>query len=278
MGVMNMDNMSAGTQSTSRVLLSVAQLLAKWALVALTLAAITSCVLAAFGVLPWLNLFTQDATGASIAVGKTVQIIGSVFLVALLAYLPGVSRLLELEKTHRDFSLSVTDVARAYQISHSADRKNKFALSGEFDSVRARLEHLRDHPDLTMLEPDILELAAQMSHASRDIAQIYSEKKVRRAKAFLEERQHEIEEFQEKLNLALAVTAELNRWRDDIDASEREIDRQVDRLEKDLKEVLPSLGYELDEDLLEFDDKNDRDGKVVQISGKSALTTPDAPV
>ena len=44
-------------------------------------------------------------------------------------------------------------VARAYRHAHAADRAGVFALSSEFDAMRARLEHLRKHPDLSHLEP-----------------------------------------------------------------------------------------------------------------------------
>ena len=62
------------------------------------------------------------------------------------------------------------DVAQAYQAAHAADRDGVFNLPSEFDSVRERIEHLRRHPDLGRLKPEILELAAQISHESRELA------------------------------------------------------------------------------------------------------------
>lgn len=269
------DQIATGASRTHRVFLNVFQVFAKWLLIGIAVAAIGATLAAAFGVIPWLDLHTADADGALRPIGPVVQIVGSIFLLALLAYLPGVSRVLELENSHRKFSMSVDDVARAYQISHSADRQSNFALSSEFDSMRARMEQLRDHPDLAMLEPELLELAAQMSHNTRDLAQVYSEQKVRRAKAFLEERQHELDSYQEKVALALTLTEELKRWQQDIEATERETNRQIDRLEQDLKEILPSLGYELDDDVLEPQTLRSDDANVVPMSGAPVLSKPD---
>ena len=52
------------------------------------------------------------------------------------------------------------------------------------------------HPDLGALEPEILELAAQMSRISQDLAETYSDEKVDRARTFLQQRQQEIDTFQ----------------------------------------------------------------------------------
>jgi hypothetical protein len=52
-----------------------------------------------------------------------------------------------------------------------------------------RITHLRRHPDLGGLEPELLEFTAQMSLQSRDFARIYCDDKIKRAKTFLEQRQ-----------------------------------------------------------------------------------------
>jgi len=70
-------------------------------------------------------------------------------------------------------------------------------MSSEFDAVRERLAYLRDHPDLDSLEPQVLELAAQMSHQSRELSDIYNDEKVTRAKTFLKQRQEEAERQQD---------------------------------------------------------------------------------
>lgn len=104
---------------------------------------------------------------------------------------------------------------------HNADRRSVFALSSEFEDMRKRMEHLRQHPDLSHLEPELLELAAQMSHHSRDIARVYSVERVERAKAFLKQRQEEVAQTQERLKLARHTCDELRRWSADIEAGER---------------------------------------------------------
>ena len=63
-------------------------------------------------------------------------------------------RVMRLENSHRSFRVTMWDVAQAYQAAHAADRDGCFRLKSEFDSVRERLEHLRRHPDLGVLEPD----------------------------------------------------------------------------------------------------------------------------
>ncbi|AVW91579.1 DNA repair protein [Celeribacter baekdonensis] len=252
-----------------RLMQHVLQDMAKWTIIALAIAASVSTALSFAGLWPWLGMQVEIHGGETVQVGPYVQTGLTILLLSLCAFLPGVNRMLDLERSHRSFAVSMQDVAQAYRLSHATDRDSAFALSSEFDSVRARLHHLRAHPDLASLEPEVMELAAQMSHTTRDLAQIYSDEKVTRAKVFLTERQQDLEAFQDKLDLALSITEELKRWQRDIEASEREANRHMDRLERDLKEVLPGLGYELD-DL----DMADDDGKVVSMP-KSAMSTPD---
>jgi len=244
--------------------------MAKGLLIAVAIAAVATCLLAALGVMPWLSLKTATSTGALMEIGTFVQLGLAAFLVLLLAFLPGVNRIASLEKSHRDFAISIEDIAYAYQVSHATDRAGTFNFAAEFDSVRARLDHMRKHPHLGALEPELLDLAAQMSHTSRDIADVYSDQKVRRAKAFLEERQHEINDFQDRLKMALGITADLKRWRDDLDADDRETERQLERLEKDLREVLPTLGFEMD---VEDVQPSPADNKVIQISSSPAVSS-----
>ena len=51
---------------------------------------------------------------------------------------------------------------------------------------------------------------------------------------------------------------ELRRWLNDIEAEERQIERQIKRLEADLREVLPQLGYAMEAD-------DPRESTVVQL-------------
>ncbi|WP_417259168.1 DNA repair protein [Celeribacter sp.] len=261
---MSADAQQSDGWETGPLLQHIFQTMTMWCLIIATLAAWGAVIASAAGVWPWLGLDMRFGEGNVIDAGPYVQTGIALLLTALCTYLPSVTRMLALERSHRTFSVTMDDVVRAYQISHQADRGQLFALSAEFDSVRERLLHMREHPDLARLEPEILELAAQMSYASRDFAKIYSDVRIERAKAFLKERQHELDAFQEKLAMALRVTEELRRWQNDVEASEREANRQMDVLEKDLREVLPSLGYELDDPIPHVDDD---DHKVVSLQG-----------
>lgn len=104
------------------------------------------------------------------------------------------------------------DVTRAYMASHAADRAGTFTLSYEFDAVRERIVYMRDHPELENLEPEVLEVAAQMSASARDLAAVYSDEKVARAKTFLQQRHGEIEKQQDRIIRAHHSIAELRQW------------------------------------------------------------------
>lgn len=259
---------TAPTWTAGRNIRNMVQLATQGLLIALAAAACIATLLSLVGVMPWMSLNLVTDSGDSIHVGVWVQSLGTAVLLGLCAFLPGVHHIQRLERSHRDFKLSMDDVAKAYQISHAADRNGAFALSTEFEDMRDRLDNMRRHPDLGHLEPEILELAAQMSHMTRDLALVYSETKVTRAKEFLRHRQQELDTFNENLSLALTVTQDLQRWQKDVEASELEANRQMDRLEKDLKEILPQLGYEMDEDRAEAAELND--GKVVALSSGGA--------
>jgi hypothetical protein len=266
-------DLTAPAWTAGRNLRNTVQLATQGLLIALALGAVIATALSAFGVIPWLSLNLISASGESLHVGIWIQSLGAALLVGLCAFLPGVHHIQRLERSHRDFKLSMDDVAKAYKMSHAADRNGAFALSSEFEDMRDRLDVMRRHPELGHLEPEILELAAQMSHMTRDLALVYSESKVARAKDFLRQRQEELDTFNENLSLALTVTQDLQRWQNDVEASELEANRQMDRLEKDLKEILPQLGYEMDEDRIDevdLDEAKSNDGKVVPLSSGSA--------
>lgn len=214
------------------------------ALLALGLTA--ASVAAALGALPWPDL-TLGFGGQPVAhAGMWVQLGLTVLVVALTFFLPANARMAQLERSHRSFAMGMTDVAQAYRIAHAGDRAGAFALSGEFDAMRARLEQLRNHPDLAHLEPELLQLAAQMSHETRDLARTYSDDKVNRAKLFLKQRQEEAQALTDRLAAARRTCDELRRWLADIEAEERIAQVQIRRLEADLKEILPTLGYDFD--------------------------------
>jgi chromosome segregation ATPase len=154
--------------------------------------------------------------------------------------------------------MGMEDVSRAYRQAHASDRAGVFALSGEFDAMRTRMEHLREHPDMQHLEPELLQLAAQMSLETRDLARAYSDDKVARAKSFLKQRQEDVQALTDRLSLARRTCDELRRWLTDIEAEERSAQTQIRRLEADLKEILPTLGYA-------FDMEDHRDANVVAL-------------
>lgn len=203
-------------------------------------------LLAIFGVLPWPVIPISYGASFVSGAGMWLQVGMTLFSIALLFFLPANARMAQLETSHRNFAVGISDVAHAYALAHAGDRASIFPLASEFDSVRTRMEHLREHPDLTHLEPEILQLAAQMSHESREMALAYSDRKVARARSFLREREQETEAFLDQLHLARSTCDELRRWKSEIDADEARIRIQIERLEADLEEVLPELGYRRD--------------------------------
>lgn len=165
----------------------------------------------------------------------------TVFAVTLCFFLPSNARILRLETSHRQFSVGVDDITRAYHAAHHADRSGAFTLADAFESTRDRLAFLRDHPDLGMLEPELLELAAKMSHISRDVAEAYSDDKVARARSFLQERQFEIERFNERLEQARAIHTEFSTWINRLELEENVARAHLERLLDEMERLLPEL-------------------------------------
>jgi hypothetical protein len=152
--------------------------------------------------LRWDRLIVPNA-GMYVQIGITTLTVGICF------FLPSNNRIIQLEKSHHQFSIGMTDVSRAYGTVHAADRGDVFHLSNEFDSVRERLAYLRDHPDLSSLESTVLEVAAQMLHVSNELAEVYSNNHVTRPRDFLEQRQSELQQFNERLGQAKMVRTDL---------------------------------------------------------------------
>jgi len=239
-------------------LLRIAQSVASTLVVLVTVALISFILACATGLTPWPELAVFHAGTPQPDAGQWALIGLALLLCTICLLLPANSRMARLERSHRSFAVGLEDVAHAYRLAHAADRAGVFALSGEFESVRARLEHLRNHPDLAHLEPEILQLAAQMSFVTRDLAQTYSDEKVNRAKAFLKQRQEEAQAMADRLTIARGTVDELKRWLTDIEVEERQAEVQIKRLEADLREVLPQLGY-----AMEFEEP--RESTVVQL-------------
>ncbi|KEP71229.1 DNA repair protein [Thioclava dalianensis] len=241
-----MANDLGGTAAVSRIYALTGQALNALVLLC-ALAALCWIGAALLGLAPWLEI---DARLGDLPVPNFgIWLQGGVAALALilLLYLPSASRVSRLEGSHRNFKISMTDVAQAYRAAHDSDRSASFALSGEFDAMRERMEYLRRHPELGDLEPELLELAAQMSLQSRDLSRIYSDQKVSRARTFLKQRQQETDRLAEQIALARRTCDELREWITDVEVEERKVSAELKLLERDLRDILPALGYELED-------------------------------
>ena len=209
-----------------------------------SLALLVSTILAATGQMQWMGLALSWNGVPVEQAGMYAQLALTVLAVSLCFFLPTNRRIMALENSHRQFAVGMEDIARAYAAVHAADRHGTFQLSSEFDAVRERLAYLRDHPDLSNLEPALLEIAAQMSHISKELAEVYSDESVTRARDFLRQRQHEVEKFNTRLEHAKTVATELKHWLHEVELEEHVAAAQLDRLREELRQVLPELGRE----------------------------------
>ncbi|WP_299842298.1 DNA repair protein [uncultured Roseovarius sp.] len=211
------------------------------ALAVITTAMVIMTILATTGVLPWLELQAGIGGVTYENAGQIAQVGLTLLLLLLSVYLPSAHRVMRLETSHRRFEMNMQDVAQAYAKAHASDRAGLFKMSSEYDAVRERIVHLRNHPDLEGIEPEILELAAQMSQVSQDLATTYSDENVARAQSFLQARQHEIESFNAQIDHAKQITAKLQNWKNAIEVDESVANSQVARLRDSLAEILPEL-------------------------------------
>jgi hypothetical protein len=250
--------MSVNWRETLRVTQAAVQMGAQTTIAALAIAFTGATIAATLGLLPWPQIALFFGGSALPNAGMWLQIGLTLMLILMTFYLPANARMARLERSHRSFAMGMNDVAHAYRQAHAADRAGVFALSGEFESMRARMEHMRKHPDFQHLEPELLQLAAQMSIETRDLARAYSDEKVTRAKGFLKQRQEEVHALTDRISIARTTCDELRRWMGDIQAEELQAQTQLKRLEADLKEILPTLGYDFDMD-------DHRDANVVAL-------------
>ncbi|KJZ19940.1 hypothetical protein [Loktanella sp. S4079] len=202
----------------------------------------------ALGFAPWLQLTLNFGGQDYVNAGQFVQIFSAVALVLFASFLPAAWRVTTLEAHHRQFHLKMEDVAQAYYYCHAADRSGVFKMKSEFDAVRERLVYLRDHPDLSMLEADVLEIAAQMSQQAKDLAATYSDEKVGRAKTFLRQRQQEVAQQKERISDAVQDCIEIERWVAEIDMDESMVASQLGQLEERLIAATQKLGLNLGSD------------------------------
>ncbi|MEO9863182.1 MAG: DNA repair protein [Yoonia sp.] len=246
------------------------------AAIALALAFYT--IMCAFGQSTWLTMPLTFGETTIPEAGMYLQIILTVLVGSMAFYLPTNTRIMALENSHRKFQISMHDVAKAYHEVHTADRSGVFTLSSEFDAIRERLAYLRDHPDMEQLEPSVMEVAAQMSQQSRHLADVYSDEKVARAKAFLVQRQEEAEKQQERIVEALHACTEIRKWAQQVELEESIVASQLAQLDEKLQKALPALGYSLEhddgdefmEDLTMPDLKKDVDSNVLILAQKPA--------
>ena len=209
-------------------------------------------VMCAFGQSPWFTMPLTFGETTFLDAGMYLQIILTVLVGSMAFYLPTNARIMALENSHRKFQISMHDVARAYHDVHTADRSGLFTLSSEFDAVRERLAYLRDHPDMEQLEPAVMEVAAQMSQQARHLADVYSDEKVARAKAFLSQRQQEAEMQQERIVDALHTCTEIRKWAQQVELEESIVASQLAQLDEKLQLALPALGYSLEHEQDDF--------------------------
>lgn len=231
-------------QPMQPTLLALRTILQSAALMLICLATATATglsALAALGLVPWLDLPLMIDGAAVPNGGLYLQLGLTALLLCLCVFLPTNRRVMRLESAHHDFSIRMEDVARAYAAAHASDRAGVFQAPSEFDAVKERMMHLRSHPDLGGLEPDILEVAAQMSRISEDLAQAYSDDRMERAYGFLRQRQQEIDSFQERLDHAKALHEDIRRWANRLEGDEDMARAQLNRLVADLDELLPEL-------------------------------------
>lgn len=231
-------------KSTARTISVVTSFVQQICTLVLVFAAIGLAVLttlSATGTLPWLSLSVKLGGQDVLNAGMIAQIGFTVLLLVLVGFLPANARVRRLELTNRDFHMSMADVAQAYEYVHRADREGNFQLSREFDAMRDRIEWMRQHPELGALEHDVLQVAAQMSVESTELARIYSDEKVDRARSFLRQRQHEIEEYRQRISMAQATVQELKRWMQAVGVEEGLAEKQLERLQSDLTEITDAM-------------------------------------
>lgn len=235
------DHFRAGFQLAQHLL----HRFAYFSFILLALALLTATLLSATGYWPWLDLEVKIGGQAVENAGLYVQLGGTAIAVLLCFFLPSDRRIMALENSHRSFHMGLEDVARAYHHAHAADRNDVFQMSAEFDAMRERIAYLRDHPDMGQMEPEILEMAAQMSYVSRELAVTYSDENVSRARDFLRQRQHEVEAFDKRLDRAKEIHQELKHWLTQVELEESVAASQLERLRDELLVILPEMGPEL---------------------------------
>ena len=217
------------------------QILAMFLFASMAVGSAIALTLFASGLIDWPVLLVQLQSGGLINIAPALIAAGLVLSSLLLAFMPANWRVLALENAHRSFRMRMEDVTQAYMIAHAADRAGVFKMSSEFDAVRERILYLRDHPELGTLEPDVLDVAAQMSRISEDLAARYSDEKVTRAKSFLTQRRDEAAMTDARIENALEVTREMRRLIEAVEMEESVAASRLDQLRSELDRLLPQF-------------------------------------
>lgn len=144
---------------------------ARLILAGIAMAALAMTVLSALGILPWLSLSIGLEAGGRLEAGMVAQVGLTTLLGLLVMIIPSNARMRALERSHRNFGVTIADVANAYHSAHAADCTSVFTLSAEFEQMRERLEHLRTHPSLKLLEADMLAMAEPSAASVRAVIQ-----------------------------------------------------------------------------------------------------------
>ncbi len=194
------------------------------------------------GFLPWIDFALSYGEISIPWAGQAFQIAVTALFLLLAVYVPTTRRIMMLDASHREFVLSMDDITRAYQAAHLADRRKAFELKREFDAVRERYQFLRTHPDLPEIDGELLTIAAQMSQQSRDLANTFSEARVKRAEEALRQRMENAVELQAQIENANAASRNLRRQIEDVDFQERSAASQLMRLREDLADLEARAG------------------------------------
>ena len=188
-------------------------------------------------VLPWPQLAITYAEAPVPWAGMALQLGVTALLIMVALFLPSTRRVMQLETSHRAFEVNMDDVTRAYRAAHMADRAEMFQTRREFDAVRERYQFLKEHPELAEMDAELLTIAAQMSEQSRELAEVYSDEKVARAREALKQRLVDAESLQQRMQQAHSDMRELKRMMEDVDVEESSVEAQLQRLRAEVSEM-----------------------------------------
>ena len=104
------------------------------------------------------------------------------------------------------------------------------------------------------------------SHISKELATVYADEKIERARNFLKQRQEEVNLFNSRLDQAKGITSEMKHWLHEVELEESVAAAQLDRLRAEMREIMPELGIERTVSA----DEMARDSRVVELPPKAA--------